>query len=94
VAGDQHPAVADSRGQAADPAGHDWRAARLRLDGDQAEGLRVTGHDHHVGRPVQIRQEVAGDGIHEVHDVLQAEVRDEFGQFLRPSRCPNRRGRR
>ena len=42
--------------QTADGRGHDGRTARLGLEGDQPEGLRSGGHEHHVGGGVEVGQ--------------------------------------
>ena len=62
VAGDQEAGrrSAHGDGQAADRGREHRRAARLRLDGDQPEGLAVRGHDQHGRGPEPVRELAPG----------------------------------
>ena len=70
-------AVVDDREQTADRARHDRRAARRRLQGDQAEALRALRDEHDVGGPVVGRQDVVLLRRDEPDLVVEAERVDE-----------------
>jgi hypothetical protein len=75
---DTGDAVAHRRPQPTDGRGHDRRAARLRLEGDQAEGLVVAGDDGDVGGPVVLGEAVGGLGREELDDVGDAQISCEL----------------
>ena len=57
--------------QPADRRGEHRGAGRLRLYGDQPEGLAVGGHDQHGRRPEPVRELLLADGRPEPYDVAR-----------------------
>ncbi len=84
VAGDEHAgdAVADRRPEATDGGRDDGRAAGLRLQCDEAEGLVVAGDDGDVGGAVVLGETVGRLGREERDDVGDAEGPGELLELL------------
>ena len=82
VSVDEYPAdaVTDSGDEPADGGGHDRRAARLRLQRDEPEGLVVARYGDEVGRPVQVGQPVVAQRREEPHRGPDAERAGQAGQ--------------
>lgn len=75
--------IGDGDTESAHLGGDHRRTARLRLDGDQAEALRIARHRNDVGGPVHLGQPERRLGREEGDPVGDAEFRGQVGECRR-----------